>query len=135
MTPMNKIRREILLSAAREPELNFGLPLDTDLQVDEAYDRLVDADAHWEYESDFRQGEVETNIPAPSSRHYESRSVACKCCDGSWVGWTFWYGGGKHGEPRSIPWMEEAYDLRCEEAEKLVVVRTFTKVKNKPDGA
>lgn len=24
--------------------------------------------------------------------------------DGTWVGWTYWYGGGKYAEPSAIPW-------------------------------
>lgn len=44
---------------------------------------------------------VESNIQAPYSRHYESKSVAMKCC-GVWVGWTRWSGGGKHGEPEAM---------------------------------
>ena len=47
--------------------------------------------------------------------------------DGSWVGWTYWYGGGKYGEPEAIDWMDDAYDLACTEEEKVVTVRTFTK--------
>jgi hypothetical protein len=68
---------------------------------------------------------VETHLSCPSSRHYESDAVAAKAPDGSWVGWTYWYGGGKHGEPEAIDWIEDAYDVICAEEEKLVVVRTF----------
>lgn len=39
------------------------------------------------------------------------------------------YGGGKHGEPEAIDWIEHAYNLDCIEEEKLVVVRTFSKKK------
>ncbi len=46
--------------------------------------------------------------------------------DGSWVGWTFWYGGGKHGEPGNVPWMEDAYDLTF--TLEAVVVKRFSKV-------
>lgn len=83
-------------------------------------ERQVDVD-------EFREGEVETNIEAPWSRNYESKSVAAQMSDGSWVGWTYWYGGGKHANPEEIEWMGDAYDLECVEEEKLVVVRTFTK--------
>jgi len=58
-------------------------------------------------------------------RHYESKAVAMKMPDGSWIGWTYWYGGGKHGEPEAIDWMNEAYDVDCHEEEKVVVVQTF----------
>jgi hypothetical protein len=45
----------------------------------------------------------------------------------SWIGWTYFYGGGKYGEPESIDWMSEAYFLDVAEEEKMVVVRTFKK--------
>lgn len=69
----------------------------------------------------------ETVIPCDYSRNYESKSVAKKMKDGTWIGWTFWYGGGKHGEPEAIDWIEHAYYLDCNEEEKVVTVRTFTK--------
>ena len=75
----------------------------------------------------FIEGEVETDISTEWSRHYESNGVASRMPDGSWVGWTYWYGGGKHGEPGAIDWMSEAYDLDVVEEEKIVIVRTFTK--------
>lgn len=73
--------------------------------------------------SDFRSGQVKTGLAAEWDRHYESKAVAAKMLDGSWVGWTYWYGGGKHGDPHSIPWVDEAYDVDCREVQK--VVREF----------
>jgi len=94
--------------------------------VDEVFDELEDClyDAMYE----IREGEVETDIPSPYSRHLESKSVAAQAPDGTWVGWTYWYGGGKHAEPEAVEWISEAYDLDVVEEEKLVIVRTFTKV-------
>lgn len=57
MTPANKIRKELLLQAAQDPELNFGLPLDTDEQVEEAFSRFEESDGHWDYLSEFREGQ------------------------------------------------------------------------------
>jgi hypothetical protein len=126
MDASHKIQREILRCAQENNpgQLKFG-PLETAEQVEAAYARLVEDEAHWDYESEFREGDVETNIPAPSSRHYESKSVAMQTAEGEWIGWTFWYGGGKHGEPGAIDWMSDAYHLNCTEEEKVVVVRTF----------
>lgn len=62
------------------------------------------------------------------SRHYEAYRVARRLDDGRWVGWIYWYGGGKHGEPESIEWMDDAVFLTCTEEEKVVVVRTFAEV-------
>ena len=75
-----------------------------------------------------REGEIETDLDCESNRNYESKAVAAQLPDGSWVGWTYWYGGGKHGYPREIEWMPDAYDVTCTEEQKLVTVQTFAKV-------
>ena len=95
--------------------------------IDEIYDHLVASDEHWDARSEVRCSGTETGLPCEGSRNYESYAVAAQMPDGSWVGWTYWYGGGKHSEPEAIDWIEYAYDLTCAEEEKLVVVRTFTK--------
>ena len=129
MTPRNKIRRAILRRAIANNDYEWDGPLDTDGDVADAYDHFTGLDAHWDYESGFREGEVETKLPSLHfSRHYEAKEVAAKMADGSWVGWTYWHGGGKHGEPGAIDWMKDAYDLTCVETQELVTVRKFEKV-------
>ena len=118
MTPTQLIRAAILDDASY---------VFSEANVDELF---REAAANGEIEdliSDFREGQVTTDIPAPWSRHYEARSVAAKIGD-QWVGWTYWYGGGKHSDPESIPWMEDAYFLTCHVEEKVVIVRTFEKL-------
>ncbi len=125
MKPEQKLKWAMLVQVANwksEP-----VPVVTKDDVDELYDALVESGQHWDAKSEMREGDVETGLPCQYSRHYESKSVAAKMPDGSWVGWTYWYGGGKHGEPEAIDWMEEAYSLDCKEEEKLVIVRTFSK--------
>jgi hypothetical protein len=78
--------------------------------------------------SELREGTVETEIPCTQSRNYESKSVAAQAVDGTWVGWTYWYGGGKNAEPDDIDWMDKSYDLDVKEEQKTVTHRTFTKV-------
>jgi hypothetical protein len=135
MKPEYKIKKTILLQMIANRDLIFG----ADLSVEEAIPLLNEEsiDAEWEsaeesgrtqdYLQEFRSGEEETTIGAPFSRHYEGDSVAAQMFDGYWVGWTYWHGEGKHGEPEAIDWIEYAYDLECKEEEKLVVVRTFSK--------
>ena len=94
--------------------------------IDADYEAFENEDEYWDAKSEVRSGEFETGLKCDWSRHYESKAVASKLPDGSWVGWTYWYGGGKHGEPESIDWIEDAYDLDCKEEEKLVIVRTFS---------
>lgn len=127
MTPEQKIKHKILSELVAEPsdEIDIDISTITAENVDELYDEFYDDINDIEFE--FRQGDVVTDIPCEYSRHYESKSVAAKMVDGSWVGWTYWYGGGKHGDPDSIPWMDEAYELDVKEEERLVVIQTFTK--------
>lgn len=128
MKAEHRIKRHIIRSAeADDPETySFG-DLETAEAIDAAYDRLNEDDLGREREAEIRGGQFATGLPAPYSRNYESKSVAAKLDDGTWVGWTYWYGGGKHAEPESIDWISEAYDLDCREEEKLVVVRTFAR--------
>lgn len=101
--------------------------------LDAAYDRAVEEfpDTMQDARSECRQGTEETGLPADAHfrilRHYEATSVAARMVDGSWVGWIYWHGGGKHGEPEAIDWMEDAYHLDVTEEERVVTVRTFLK--------
>jgi hypothetical protein len=96
--------------------------------IDELYESLlIENDLHWDAESEFRCSGVDTDIECEWSRHYESKSMAAEI-DGKWIGWTYWYGGGKHGDPGSIDWMDEAYFLDVKEREEVVTIRHFSKV-------
>jgi hypothetical protein len=126
MTPEQKIKHLIINHSYKlmEKEVPEVAPED----IDEIYGELEEDDEHWDAMSELREGTVETEIPCTYSRHYESKSVAAQAVDGTWVGWTYWYGGGKHSEPDSIDWMDESYDLDVKEEQKTVTHRTFTKV-------
>lgn len=87
----------------------------------------LDGNIQDDYDS-YRQGTHETNIKPDYSRHYESKSVASQMEDGTWIGWTYWYGGGKHSNPEELAWIETAYELTVVEEEVKVIKRTFTKV-------
>ncbi len=125
MTPEQKIKHLILIRDAefadKEPPEVSADNVDTLYAEAEGDDwGLQDA------REEVRSSGIDTDIRCDWSRHYESKSVATQYVDGSWVGWTYWYGGGKHGEPEGIDWMDRAYDVACAEEEKLVVVRTFS---------
>ena len=127
MTPEQKLKHLILV---RDAEVR-GEPLSVEVTA-ENVDEVFEATDGDDYElqdakSEVRGGTVETGLPCGWSRHYESKSVAAKCPDGMWVGWTYWFGGGKHGEPEAVDWMDKAYDLDVTEEEKLIIVQTFTK--------
>ena len=129
MKAAQKLKKEMLIKFG---EYNKGVfshgPLDTDEQVIDAWDKFVASSNHWDTVSEFRGGQIETDLPSYSDRNYEAKEVAAKMSDGSWLGWTYWYGGGKYGNPEEIEWISEAYNLDCVEEQKVVTVRTFKKV-------
>ena len=58
------------------------------------------------------------------SRHYDCKPVVMQL-EGKWVCWLYWYGGGKHGEPDGIEWIDDA--IFVEEGEP-IVKKTFTPI-------
>ena len=124
MDPEQKLKHLILTRAAEMGYITLEEPITAD-NVDALYEANDQDYELQDARSEIRSGQVETGLKCEWSRHYESKAVAAKMPDGSWVGWTYWYGGGKHGEPEAIDWIDEAYDLECTEEEKTVVVQTF----------
>lgn len=107
------------------------LELESGVECLQTWDELMEEEA---YEDDLRErlydflngGFEETDLPTPYSRYYESTFVTTELSDGTIVGWIYWYGGGKHGEPYSPDWLDDAQILEVEEVEKLVKIRTYT---------
>jgi hypothetical protein len=100
------------------------------LSREEKNDECLVEDYCHDVKYELRQGEIETNIGSECSRHYESKSVAIhlKDFDGftGYIGWTYWYGGGKYGCPEGVEWVPYAYFLDIiDEKEVVTVVRTF----------
>jgi len=124
MTPIQKIKATILMEADLH-SMNGVRQEITDDNVDSLFELANQDWALQDSIEEFRTGGEASGLPCEYSRHYESSAVARQVFDGSWVGWTYWYGGGKHGEPEAVDWMEHAYQLDVEE-ERLVVVRTFS---------
>ena len=123
MTPEQLIKYTILELVAVWSDLQISPTLSAE-EVEELWD---DLDDDMGAISEVRCSGVPTGLSADYSRHYESEAVAVQAPNGQWVGFTYWYGGGKFGDPDSIDWMEHAYHLDCVEEEKLVVVQTFSK--------
>ena len=126
MTPEHKIRHLILIAAREYDEDAEPLPATlTAEQIDELWDE--DSDAINEAKYEFRSSGIPTpELPTPSTRHFEVDAVAAQYIDGTWVGWLYWHGGGKHAEPEAIDWMEDAYDLKVIET-KTITVNVFAK--------
>jgi hypothetical protein len=136
MNAEQSIKRHILMSMLTEEQMDEddNLDLSTADGVDAAYEQAAEyAGAFADTEIidevyEFRCSGQETNLPCEvSSRCYESEQVAAKLSDGSYVSWVYWTGGGKHGEPDAIDWMEDAFFVDCEEKQKMVTTYNFSK--------
>lgn len=129
LTAEEKLKHLIVIKANElEESDNLSIYEDkTSEEIEELYDSLCEEGLNYDAENQIREGEFETNIPCDYSRHYENKSVGVQYIDDTWIGWTYWYGGGKHGNPEEIPWMDNVYDINCTEEEKLVIVRSFSK--------
>lgn len=124
MKPEYKLKYAIL---ALQSEWDGECVFPDNLTEEEIQDLWDEADCLQDATSEIRCSGIETGLECDYSRHYESEAVAVQCPNGDWVGFTYWSGGGKWGEPEAIDWTNKAYDVECKEEEKLVVVHTFTK--------
>ena len=121
LTAEKRIKRELILSVLNEhPDADQAkFPTTTPWEIDASYLNMDGdedlGDGLRDHEADFRSSGEGSSLPdRASSRHYDCDEVARKLSDGTWVGWTYWYGGGKHGEPDAIDWLGKAYDVHCE---------------------
>jgi len=131
MTPEQILKAAILEYVAQsikddeDIELLLEGPFDTQEKIDAAFEAIEKQyldDKVSQAESELRGSYThETGIGCQYSRHYESKAVARQFGD-KWVGWTYWYGGGKYGEPRSVEWMEHAYFVEAKEETQVVLV-------------
>lgn len=131
MNAEQKLKHLILNQLATLRSLTFR----TDLTVEN-----IDAEYQFEYENDsdsfqdakaeVRNGEFWTKLDSRQSRIFKSIEVASKAPDGTWIGWTHWFGGGKHDDPETIEWIEFAYDVTMTVTEEKITVtsQTFAKV-------
>ena len=126
MTPEQKLKHAVILKGIELGSIAAPDEEITAEHIDQLFDDLGDDYALQDATNEIRGSGTETRLPCQWSRHYESQAVAARMPDGSWVGWTYWFGGGKHGEPEAVEWMKYAYEVECKEEEKLVVVKTFT---------
>lgn len=125
MTPQQKLKHHILIIAARHNGEELGEV--TTENVDTLFDNHDNIqDAKEEARTCGQRTGIHRNVDYRITRHYEYDEVADQMPDGSWVGWTYWHGGGKHSEPSAIDWIEDAYAVDVKEEQKMVTVRTFT---------
>lgn len=126
LSPEQLIKKGIIQTLPAFYE-EYSVPsLLTPEEVELAWGTAEKEDVLQDARNGFRDSGIETNLPAPFSRHYDCEIYARKIGE-EWVAFPFWYGGGRHGAPEDMPWMEEAFFVDCTETEKLVVVREFKK--------
>jgi hypothetical protein len=133
MTAYQKVKWLVILCAHEWAKVTP--PEITSQNIDELYEQFAEGSCAvsgqmQDSRNEIRASGTRTGLVTPydrAMRNYEYEEVATQAPDGSWVGWTYWYGGGKHSEPTAIPWMETAYDLNVQEREKVIIERTFTK--------
>lgn len=130
MTPSQKIKQLALYALDLQK-------LDYPSQIEKRFDDILNGDEGQEVKDrlneiveELRSGVYNTDLPTNSCRHYECREVAAGMLDGSFVGWTYWYGGGKYGAPESVPWIDKAYEVAYEEVK--TVVRKWRRVEQTP---
>ena len=132
MSASDLIMKEILESLRESIETEGGvvpeLTVANTREVFEQFEAGEFRDWIQDAKSEFRESGEDTEIPCDWSRNYESKSVARQMSSGEWVGWTYWYGGGKFGAPEAIDWITDAHLLGVTEEQKVVTVRTFTKL-------
>lgn len=126
MTPEQKLKWAILLKAADFDDITLCDAVTAE-NVDSLYAQKNQNWALQDARNDVRCSGQKTGLECEWSRHYESDAVAAQMPDGTWVGWTYWYGGGKHGEPDAVEWMGDAYDLTCIQEQVTVTQFTFAK--------
>jgi len=121
--------KRYIIEYANEHGWDYNGPLETEDQLDEAMVLMHDQ-IGCDSEQEIMQGDWETDIQADYSRYCETKSVAVKDNAGNFIGFTKYYGGGKHFD--SYAWydtsIENAYYLTCEEKEVLTIQRTWAKV-------
>ena len=109
---------------------HYGVTLDSEYSED-LWHALSESGYLYDAEDEFRNGGQPSGLATRyDCRHYENEEHAYLLDTGEWVGFTYWYGGGKHGEPGAVEWMEGAYFLDVREETRVVSVfskrdRTF----------
>jgi len=130
MTPSQRIKKAIIERAEYFSKNGMKTQNVTVENVDQLYDAFWEetdcADWMQDAEADIRCGEHETGIDGKNyNRYFEDKEVAMEI-DGVWVGWTYYFGGGKHSEPEAVDWIDNAYEIKMET--KMMPVLFFSRV-------
>lgn len=132
--PMTKLPaplalKKYIVEYAKKHGFQHEGSLKTKEQIDAAMSVMHDQ-IGCDAQQDIMEGEWETNITPDYSRHCETESVAVKDNYGNYIGFTRYFGGGKHFDcAENYEYIiEHAYYLTCQEKEVLTIERTWAKV-------
>lgn len=122
MNAETEIKKQILIDLRDCVHEPFDMP--SDENIDEFYEDMQEGefcDEIYDGANGFRSSGEDTDLkPESYSRHYECKQVARVLDSGKCVSWTYWYGGGKHGEPEGIDWMDEAFFVNVKQETKVI---------------
>jgi hypothetical protein len=127
VTPEQRLMRQIIIDTAKT-YLNLDIPVEFSVDKIGALWEFLEENHYDELQDlteTMRSSGEETGLECEYSRHYASKAVARQLDDGSWVGWTYWYGGGKHSNPEEVEWIDSAYYVDVKQETK--VVNVFSK--------
>ena len=107
-----------------------------DEKIEELYDStnlyswIGDSDIVREVIHEFRESGEEIDDKVQQDRYYCYQDVARKITgsDELYLGWTYYFGGGKHAQPAEVEWMEDCYLLKCRKVEETRIVKVYEKV-------
>ena len=134
MTPRQKIRQNVLM-LARLSHVPLTHPIRVPVQfndeitvdnVDELYEAVTAEHGQgWDQEFLLQVESCQTGLEAPHVPGYESRAVAARMPDGSWVGWSqLCRPGTVRGTVETVQLVDDAYVVHCSEV--LEVRKIFT---------
>lgn len=137
LTPLQALRALIITRTLEMVEAaphDFSKITDGD-EVDELWEALQEdyPDTMTDAANEVRGSGRSTGLAVPVSRNYDPEAVAVLTPFGRWVGFTYWAGGGKHGNPEEIEWQEDAYWVDAEIDQTLRLDYKFTATGTMPE--
>lgn len=113
MTAPQLLKAAIILKAIEWEQTDENISSSVSYEdIDEVYEDAYGLGILDDCDYEVRHSGIETGLPCPISRHYECDAVAIQVGD-RWVGFNYWHGGGKHSDPDSIEWIEDAYFVKA----------------------
>ena len=119
----------VFIKELKVKSANLVDPLDFDeRKCKEIYDSIrtsVLLDSLIEVEEEIRVGNVRTGLVPEFRSYVESEAVAIPVTGipSLYIGWTYFFGGGKYSEPNAIEWMENCYLVKAKD--RVQTVRFF----------